>query len=384
MSFIYPRLNYSMSLRKILIGVFYFFSKTFVPKKLIEIFKSNQIYFFDNARSGLQFILSDLPMGSKVGVQPLTCPTVLESIENAGCKVVFIDINNQFIIDEKSLKDKIDRIDALIVTHTFGVVSDIDRIKKITGDKLLIEDCAHAFLSKFSDGNIAGTKADFALFSVGFAKFPSLVRGGYVIANNSRYISDFEKRYLKLTDCSMKEKVANILKMIILPVLNFPIIYSFITLNIKERKRTSFNYTKPVDSIILNKGYGMNIHILEYELRDIWNKLLAQQSNAQKILNSLHSNKKFETCEFQNRWNYFLVPALTPDPENFIKYMSLFGIEIGRHFVQSKQIISSYEYVKGDCPNYECIVNELITIPSHYAYKKQRIELIVKLIENYN
>ena len=383
MSFIYPRLNYSMSLRKILIGVFYFFSKTFVPKKLIEIFKTDQIFLFDNARSGLQFILSDLPMGSKVGVQPLTCPTVLESIENAGCEVVFIDINYQFLIDENSLKDKIDSINALIVTHTFGAVCDIDRIRSIAGDKILIEDCSHAFLSRFEDINLAGKKADFSLFSFGFAKFPSAVRGGFVIVNNGNYISHFQKKYSGLKDCRMFEKIANLMRMIILPVFNFPFIYSTFTYKLKERKRLSFKYLKPNQTKTIKKGFGMNLHILNYELHNIEYNLNLQQSNANKILTSLQKNKLFRVEGFSNKRNYFLVPALTSNPENFIKYMSLCGIEVGRHFVQSRQIISSYEYVKGDCPNYECIVNELITIPSHYEYKNQKIDLSVNLIKNY-
>ena len=74
-------------------------------------------------------------------------------------------------MDLEDLKIKVGDIDSLIITHTFGFPEKIDEIKNIVGKKIIIEDCAHSFLSK-TNGVNTGNLADAAIFSTGLAKYP--------------------------------------------------------------------------------------------------------------------------------------------------------------------------------------------------------------------
>ena len=86
-----------------------------------------------------------------VGVQPYTCSSVLTAIVAAGYQPLFIDINEQLTLDGDDLKRKLTQLNALIVTHTFGTPANIDQIKRLAGHLPILEDCAHAFLSRYEN-----------------------------------------------------------------------------------------------------------------------------------------------------------------------------------------------------------------------------------------
>lgn len=189
----YPRLNYHLKISSLtsLINPFNFKIRDSI--NLYSIFPDSKIFTLNNARSGLQIILKHFK-GNVVGIQPFTCPTVLEAIESAGCIIHFIDINKNFTLDIESLKKECSKIDILIITHTFGYAVNIEELKPYLKNKILIEDCAHSFLSK-KGAKLTGTFSDFSIFSFGFGKFPNAISGGFILCNNT----EFEKKYhLKL------------------------------------------------------------------------------------------------------------------------------------------------------------------------------------------
>jgi len=81
--------------------------------------------------------------------------------------------------------------------------------------------------------------------------------------------------------------------------------------------------------------------------------------------------------------NFFMIPVLVKQPNHFISYAKKNGIEIGRHFIQSQNIVPYYGYHKGSCLNYEEIMNKIVTIPSHSDYPKSKIARLVSIIKTY-
>ena len=103
MKMLQPRLNYQFRCKDMLKSIAAIFSyKSPANDFLNKLFKTDDVFFFDHARSGLKEILKLIPVGSVVGVQPLTCPTVLEAIEGAGHRICFIDITDELVIDKKT------------------------------------------------------------------------------------------------------------------------------------------------------------------------------------------------------------------------------------------------------------------------------------------
>ena len=134
-----------------------------------------------------------------------------ESIRDAGCRPVFIDINNNFSLDLISLKQKIEGIDILIVTHTFGITAEIDEIKQIVSNKIIIEDCAHSLFSEYK-GKPTGTLCDASIFSFGYGKYPSIGSGGFIVINNNHIVGEFEKLYHDLPSITLIKEYLNILR----------------------------------------------------------------------------------------------------------------------------------------------------------------------------
>src|SRR4051812_21540193 len=91
--------------------------------QLQNYFGADHIYFANQARVSLRVLLSSLGLkkDAVIGVQAYNCINVFESIERAGYKALFIDVNDDYVLDLKDLANKINTVDALIVTHTFGI-----------------------------------------------------------------------------------------------------------------------------------------------------------------------------------------------------------------------------------------------------------------------
>lgn len=382
MKLIQPRLNYKLSLKDYLIAFTALFSnKKKKSEYLNKLFDSDKLFFFAHARSALQIALLTLPKNSKVGVQPFTCHTVLEAIENANCKVVFIDINDQLVIDVENLKLRLPEIDALIVTHTFGFPVNVKEIKSLLKDKLLIEDCAHAFLSRYNN-EIVGKLGDFAIFSYGFAKFPSAVQGGWLLVNNNKY--DIELKYKSILNPGILYEIKVFLNSIVFPFLNSRFFYTLITQKLKNRRNKIRNYTKELSLVDqIKKSPGTGLAIFENQLNKIGSSLSSQKINGSMILKELKKNSNFSICQNVEGMNFFMIPVKVDNPDHFIAYAKDKGIEIGKHFVQSKYIISSFGYSNNDCENYENIIDKIVTLPCHYNYPKKHIQELQQIIRLY-
>ena len=165
----------------------------------VTLFKNRgKIYFTNYARASLYLLLKSISSKQLiVGVQAFTCHSVFKAIKKYGHKSIFIDLDNNFKLDIKDLKKKINKIDVLIITHTFGYPENINEIKKISKDIIIIEDCSHSFLSKINN-KYTGTFGDASIFSLGLAKFPSIGFGGFALINNIKKFPNFISIYSNL------------------------------------------------------------------------------------------------------------------------------------------------------------------------------------------
>ena len=375
-----PRLNYQFRCKDMLKSFAAIFSyKSPADDFLNKLFKTDDVFFFDHARSGLKEILKLIPVDSVVGVQPLTCPTVLEAIEGAGHRICFIDITDELVINEKTLSAKINKIDALIVTHTFGNVAPVAELKELMPGKIIIEDCAHAFLSE-RNGITAGTQGNFAIFSFGFAKFPAALRGGFVVVNDKSYLPEFEKRYSVLTYPGFIKEMRNLFRSKILMLLHKRIIYTLLTSKLKKK---IFNYKKPVTEPEVYREYKSSRAVFDSLLTDITHLVGIQQKNDTRLRAVLIKNKSFRICQTREGRNGFMLPVLVNDPERFIEFAGKNGIETGRHFYRSKDIVPYYDYTTGECENYERVINKLVVLPTHYNYPERQLKKLINIIERY-
>ena len=149
--------------------------------------KAHTFEFFNYGRNalGAGLDLLDIHENDEIILPCFTCSTVLDPILKRRIIPKLVDINFDFSFKIEQVEKVITKkTKAIMVTHFFGIPTNLLEIKKIAEifDLYIIEDCAHTFCQQtsFSVGSIG----DIAFTSHGNEKPLSLGNGGILIINN--------------------------------------------------------------------------------------------------------------------------------------------------------------------------------------------------------
>lgn len=323
-------------------------------------------FYVNHARTGLRIALSalNLPKGSRVGVSMYNCYTVMNSVKAAGLEIEFLELTDNLLLDVDFLKNKKSILSAVIVTHFYGIANDVDMIRQVLPDIPIIEDCAHSYGASFNDGVEIGAKGDFAVFSVGLGKFPSIGDGGILCVNNNRYRQRVEAACEKLPSLSFRKELSMILKSHLLYLAYRPFVYGLL-LPLKKRQQ--------------KKGTNRGIYRhFEAKMPKYVRYLFEKDKNKLETLKNkqlaCHRRISLEIGEIKgvylpkydyNRGNGFLFPIIVEDVMflencNYIKHY-----EKTSHFSKSIDWASEFGY-KNNCPNSEKISKKTVILPCNY------------------
>ena len=143
-----------------------------------------------------------------------TFTAVPSSIVHAGGIPVYVECNQQYLIDIEDLERKIQanpKIKFFVLSHMRGHISDLDKIKEICdrAEIFLIEDCAHSLGAKWFDDKLGqyrpiGYHGQISCFSTQSYKLMNSGEGGFVATNDERIAAycilaagSYEKLYKK-------------------------------------------------------------------------------------------------------------------------------------------------------------------------------------------
>jgi len=135
----------------------------------------------------IALLLIGVGKGDEVISTALTAEPTNTTIALTGAKIVFADVDiNTGLIDPKSIESLInEKTKAIMVVHYAGMVCDMDSINAIT-EKFnipVIEDAAHAFMSKYK-GKYVGNNSAYTCFSFQAIKHLTTVDGGILCLKN--------------------------------------------------------------------------------------------------------------------------------------------------------------------------------------------------------
>lgn len=155
-------------------------------------------YTFNLTRSAFDFLLKNLPLSHcRIIVPEFICPVIYEVCRRNKIKMITVPPDPEtYNLDLKELaKINLAKIDGIFVNHTFGNMVDIEKVKKIIGQRkiFIIEDFAGAPPQ-------AELRGDFGLIS--FHKKLANVGGGALLTSHN-----FDEPYskLQLTRLSLAE-----------------------------------------------------------------------------------------------------------------------------------------------------------------------------------
>ena len=160
-------------------------------KKLKNTFKAKNVLVTSSGTAAIH--LSYLAIGLKKGDEIIVPGYGYLAAANIGklldLKILFAEVDpNTFCVTENSIKKLISKkTNAIVITHTYGNMCEIDKIKRLAKKNkiILIEDAAEAIGSKFKS-KFSGTIADIGIYSFQAVKNITTGEGGAVITKSKK------------------------------------------------------------------------------------------------------------------------------------------------------------------------------------------------------
>ena len=307
-------------------------------------------YLLNNSRCGIFLAIKSLclPPDSSVGVMVYNCHSVMNAVEQAGCKLLFLDVTDEMKLDEEDLNKKASKISVLIVTHLFGIVNDVERIRAAHPHLVIIEDCAHAY-------GLEELYGDFATFSIGQGKLPSIGDGGILKVLNPKYRQKVDSLYFDLPDYTKIQSAKLLLKLMACSIMQSSLVYGWLTLPIKRK----LNIPKNIERIVpmkMCKGIGS---IFEEERTSISRAIAGRKRNAQRLM----SDTPEGVIKVTMGQNAFMLVLHCNNPAAVKDYYQQRGVETATHFANSIRWAEQFGYLPKQCPNAENLVNKLLMVP---------------------
>lgn len=135
----------------------------------------------------ISLLLIGVGEGDEVISTALTAEPTNTTIALTGAKVVFADVDrNTGLLSPDAIEKSITKkTKAIMLVHYAGMVCDLDKINELSKkyDIPVIEDAAHAFLSKYK-GVYIGNNSPYTCFSFQAIKHMTTIDGGLLCLNN--------------------------------------------------------------------------------------------------------------------------------------------------------------------------------------------------------
>ncbi|TCN62209.1 DegT/DnrJ/EryC1/StrS family aminotransferase [Acetobacteroides hydrogenigenes] len=228
-------------------------------RKKSNAISGKNVFFLNSASECLVFFLRHIGQKLRVGVPIYTCSSVYNSIIEADCYIVFLDLG----LDDDFTSIPRD-LDVLIVTHYFGVVNNsISEIKRLYPNLIIVEDCSHVNVKFYKRDR----HSDASIFSFNFHKPIALGIGGGIYVNTM--YSNLKDDYIQLNTLNWMDNVKKISFILFKYLLQYKFIYiTFYPIVLYRRKNDQNRHYNKIVPHRLNKFYLflLNNLIVNFEL----------------------------------------------------------------------------------------------------------------------
>ena len=349
--------------------------------KWLKFFSSKGVIGFHNGRTALCYLLQKTRSSLKkeVIISAYTCPTVAQTVEIAGYKVIYCDINYDSGIMSLDTLDTLININthSIITANTYGALNNVKNIKKmLTGKNIyLFEDITWG-IGSFDGNQPIGSYGDASFLSLGLGKNLTVGGGGILLINSKQVQKSFKDKEELLSKPPLS--LLTLFKVLCYNALTNKYIYRILHLLLLTPK----DFIASID----NKSL-----LLHHTLSSFRKKLSANALNSYVDLNLIRNFYFFEKIMHQNPqftahvpktvngFNYSSRrPILLNDtikPCEFIEYMNSKGYEASRGFYQNREKLDPTLH-----KNAIKYCEKLVTIPSNYNMSKVELNKMVGLL----
>ncbi len=363
-----------------------------------QFFMTSFVILFSSGRCALFSILKglDIGKGDSVLLQSFTCVAVPNAVLALGAMPIYVDINDSLTMDHLDLERKItSTAKAIIVQHTFGIPSNMQKIIKVARvHKLpIIEDCAHSLGVNYM-GKKLGTIGIASFFSFGRDKTFSSVFGGVAMTNNKslgKKIRAIQKGLAyPHTSWIIQQLFHPIAFFFILPFYDFFYLGKIMLVIFQKLKLLSFPVTK-------EERLGK---IAETFVKKFPNALaslaLIQLKRHREIIGKRMRFAKMYIQEFRNMGfslpfgeanSLLRFPLFVERREDFINFFKRNNIYLGTWYSETIDPngtdYAAIFYQRGSCPRAEYLARKIVNFPTHPKMSEKDVKRIIDLTKFY-
>lgn len=378
-----------------------FFKKSSVRKLenwFEKYFAAETAVSFASGRAAIFIALQSLNIGKsdEVLLQSFTCIAVPNAVIATGAKPVYVDIDKTLTIDSVDLEKKISKkTKAIIVQHTFGIPTDMDKVNSIAKKHslLVIEDCAHTIGGKFGSKKL-GTFSDVAIFSFGRDKAFSSVFGGMAIMNNKSLAIEMRSRQEKLNSPSffwtLQQVFHPIAFAIILPLYNVFSVGKILIIFFQKLHLLSFPITRiekkgKQDSQFVKKFPNALAGLAFFQLQKI-EKYNKKRAEFGMLYIEALQNTKFALA-YDKEIPFLRFPVFSKNRDAIILQCKKSNIYLGNWYsngIDPKGAdFEKIDYDPKSCPVAESLAKTVINLPTYPKLCLDDIKRVVRVLETY-
>jgi dTDP-4-amino-4,6-dideoxygalactose transaminase len=346
-----------------------------IKNYLKELFKTNYIYFFDSGKSALVIALMalDIKKGDDVCVSVFVCPDVIESIVTVKANPIFVDCEDDFLINVVDLKNKITKkTKCIITTNTYGF-TEKDEIYRIAEENNIrtISDLAQTL--KIID------HGDISVYSVGPQKILNTTGGGILISKEKN-LSEKIQSIMPNEYVSYGELVLMFLNRIKYYLTFFLLKYIKIIYISKEKKQNDYNSSNIIKPKMMS---NRTIYSIYFKIKNYG----VYQTKIKHKINKL--NKCLE------KFNWIKTPKSDTNSINLYYTILLrdglrykLGLYLAEHGFQSTwnyipvSWYLAYKNYYNETPNAFKLSEQVLSLP-FMGLSNHEIEKMISIIENF-
>lgn len=204
--------------------------------ELKNYFGVKHCFLVSSGKAALALILEALhqlyPDRTSVIIPAFTCYSVPSAVKRAGLEIKLCDIDPETLdFDYAQLESLLSdpqtsRILAVIPRHIFGLIANMDQLRRITDGfgVSIVEDAAQT-MGEGLNGIKLGTLGDVGLISLGRGKAYSTVEGGIILTGRDDLADRINKLVEKLPGYSVTGKFVLLLNAVLLSVFMHPALF---------------------------------------------------------------------------------------------------------------------------------------------------------------
>lgn len=409
----YPRLklmvNFKTYLNLILNFNLFFINNGIYTKKLVfelsKLLDSNYIIFTNSARISIYLILKNLIKKNQyVVMSPYTIADVVNMVICAGGIPLFVDLDsntcNISYSKAEALIDRNNNIGAILITHFYGLVGDVESFRKLSLEKNipLIEDAAQSFGAKLN-GKYSGTFGTAGVFSFGLFKNISSFYGGAIVTDDEVLFNKINNDLKYFKNIKLQFFLNKVLYSILLNTILNKYIFSFFTfwifryglLNnidaINNKLKIDVNPTKytKIPNNYLYKPSDLQAFLILDKLKLLNQYNNSRICNASKFTSQLSgiNQVRFPPAVNYGRNIFWYLPLMCDDRESLVKYAAIHGIDLTVSYHRNCASIPSFSDYFKKLEQAELTANSVVYLPTYPSYPEIEIYKVCSIISEY-